>query len=575
MREKVLFMLLFFFVSTISNSSCSESRSECYISHCDEDINPDKANFYHSARGNKTMCKNGKSCLLNDECPDLSAFNLDNLDRSEVDTEQFELRVIDWPETYYHATILNLTVTNIHFNKMEILFQYTKDKKIYQAIDLSHLAAKNLPKQLSWLFPVTDEDCLYDATLQILVELGSTNYLKQYRIKMPKSQPNEQCQAIHDRSLFTYVDITEWDKVRLHLQPLPAECNVTEYKVEFCEFVVDGNCKPVADCSSNKTGIWEWQPLTKENINYFFRVKPISSKCSPECTAASSAAFMKRPSPTKLIIMIVGVGCIPIVMFFALRQIYVYWIKHHQLPLLRARKPYCLLTYDATHDIHINVMTKLAEYLRSCDINAMIDVLDAPKDPLKNPSLWCTSAFKMASTVIVAKSPPRDNSVTVTRSIYRNLNQHAQRLIEEDYHRKEKRYFVIEFPYCKPDSIHLEAYSYKRFKMPKDLDDLVDEIHNATYSKLCPRDKGDFLKSLNMAKDSIPVPNPTLDKKPISSENISRCSLENCDQNDIYPKARNVDECAIFMTCKNDDTKRFYATDIGELELLGVSDESE
>ncbi|XP_046470920.1 uncharacterized protein [Neodiprion pinetum] len=571
MRERVLFLLLLFFASPISNSSICEPKSEYYISRCDEGRNMAKDTFYRLARGNETKYKYVDQCLLNDECPDLSAMQLNNLHRSENDAEQFELRVFECYD--YDLMILNLTVTNIHFNKVKILFQYIKDQKIYQAIDLSHVAPENSPKQLSWLYPINGNNCLYDATLQILVEVDSTNYLKQYKVKVPNSQPNEHCHAIKERQLLTYVDTSELDEVRLHIQSFPAECNVSQYEVKFCKYIDDSCSQPVAPDSSNKTGIWEWYRIPQENTQYYFTVVPLSSKCEHECKAVASAVFMRRRSPAKVIVMIVGAGCIPIVMFFALRQIYVYWTKHHQLPVLRARKPYCLLTYDAVHDTHIGVMTKLAEYLRSCDINAMIDVLDAPKDPLKNPSIWCTSAFKMASTVIVAESPPRDISVTVTRSIYRYLHAHVWRLIEEDYHRKKKRYFVIEFPYSKPDSVHLHAYSFKRFKMPKDLDNLVDEIHNATYSKLCPRDKGDFLKSLKLAKDSMP--DPTLDKKPISSENISRCSLKNNDQNDTYSKTHNISECTVFIGCKNDDKKRFYATDIGELELLGVNDESE
>lgn len=42
----------------------------------------------------------------------------------------------------------------------------------------------------------------------------------------------------------------------------------------------------------------------------------------------------------------------------------------------KREKPKCLLVYSPTRLSHVNVMVELAKYLRVCDINAMIDVLD-------------------------------------------------------------------------------------------------------------------------------------------------------------------------------------------------------
>lgn len=42
----------------------------------------------------------------------------------------------------------------------------------------------------------------------------------------------------------------------------------------------------------------------------------------------------------------------------------------------RRRIPKCLLVYSPTRLSHINVMIELAKYLRICDVNAMIDMLD-------------------------------------------------------------------------------------------------------------------------------------------------------------------------------------------------------
>ena len=48
-----------------------------------------------------------------------------------------------------------------------------------------------------------------------------------------------------------------------------------------------------------------------------------------------------------------------------------------------ASKPKCLLVYSPTHMSHVNTIIDLAQYLRSCNIIAMIDELDIPESSNK------------------------------------------------------------------------------------------------------------------------------------------------------------------------------------------------
>ncbi|XP_015607994.1 uncharacterized protein LOC107273895 isoform X2 [Cephus cinctus] len=164
------------------------------------------------------------------------------------------------------------------------------------------------------------------------------------------------------------------------------------------------------------------------------------------------------------------------------------------------KKPNCLLVYSPTHESHINVMVQLATYLRSCNINAMIDVLDIPKNTTKNPCDWCRRAFDKADIVIIATSPKSDD--TNDHIIYRNLDNYALRLLEENYPRRNKRYLTIQFPYCKTDDIPEEAKHFKRINVPDDLGKVVNTIYNVDM-RLDSESKHELLKSIEDALSSV------------------------------------------------------------------------
>lgn len=100
--------------------------------------------------------------------------------------------------------------------------------------------------------------------------------------------------------------------------------------------------------------------------------------------------------------------------------------------------------------------------------------------------------------MIVATSPPASN-YKVT-SIYRNVDNHALRLIKENYPKRNKRYLAVQLPYCKTTDIPEEAKYFKRYNIPDDLDKLVRSVHNVEFVRFFGISNNELVHSVNLAK---------------------------------------------------------------------------
>ena len=80
------------------------------------------------------------------------------------------------------------------------------------------------------------------------------------------------------------------------------------------------------------------------------------------------------------------------------------------------------------------------------------------------------------------------------------MDSQAIRLLKENYPRRNKRYYALQFPYCKSDDIPREARQFKRFKMPEELDKLVRTIHEVEYIRFFGVSEKDFVDSVKLAK---------------------------------------------------------------------------
>lgn len=83
------------------------------------------------------------------------------------------------------------------------------------------------------------------------------------------------------------------------------------------------------------------------------------------------------------------------------------------------------------------------------------------------------------------------------------MDSQALRLLKENYPRRNKRYFALQFPYCKADDIPREARQFKRFSMPDELDKLVRTIHEVELMRNFIAPEKDFVDSVKLAKLQI------------------------------------------------------------------------
>jgi hypothetical protein len=83
------------------------------------------------------------------------------------------------------------------------------------------------------------------------------------------------------------------------------------------------------------------------------------------------------------------------------------------------------------------------------------------------------------------------------------MDSQALRLLKENYPRRNKRYYALQFPYCTPENIPKEALQFKRFLMPEELDKLVKTVHEVEYIRFFGVSDKDFIDSIKLAKLQI------------------------------------------------------------------------
>ena len=83
------------------------------------------------------------------------------------------------------------------------------------------------------------------------------------------------------------------------------------------------------------------------------------------------------------------------------------------------------------------------------------------------------------------------------------MDNHALRLLKENYCRRNKRYYVVQFPYCNDDDIPAEARLFRRFDMPQELDKLIRNIYGVDRVRFFGVNKRQFEESIESAINEI------------------------------------------------------------------------
>ncbi|XP_024946939.1 uncharacterized protein LOC107273895 isoform X1 [Cephus cinctus] len=436
----------------------------------------------------------------NNNCIDFKFKNLGGKPQDGHFPEKFELNAyVAKAKNVILDPAFNFTVKNVGFHELVMRYQAIGDKQlsVCSYIHLNENVTHLTPTELFMSCQFSDisaEGLPY--SLEYLVVGKTYTYSRQLKFIVPKHR-DIQANKIQYYTPFIYVDVSVSNSVILYIQPAPKRFNVTRYIVWLISDTNDVN-KTIIETGTSEEHI-ELRYSLFEGVNSF-EVAAMHPNCSKNGCNNSTLPYINR---NRVHIMIVhpmwSLCAIPFVLLCVAWHLYKLHRERTFVKMLK-KKPNCLLVYSPTHESHINVMVQLATYLRSCNINAMIDVLDIPKNTTKNPCDWCRRAFDKADIVIIATSPKSDD--TNDHIIYRNLDNYALRLLEENYPRRNKRYLTIQFPYCKTDDIPEEAKHFKRINVPDDLGKVVNTIYNVDM-RLDSESKHELLKSIEDALSSV------------------------------------------------------------------------
>ncbi|CAL7948031.1 unnamed protein product [Xylocopa violacea] len=414
------------------------------------------------------------------------------------------------------------------------------------------------PKQLdvSCLFSnETSRNPLY--RLDYFVIRGKDKYSKRYIFNEPLYRFIREDASIKEYRPFVYADVSNILRrcVSIHIQPLPETYNVTWYKI----WLIKNDTN--AARTFNVTGKHDfWYNFDDEAGVFYFKVAPMHSECGYYgCANSSTPNFIITEPSRRLLIMIISTVWIPPVLLYALYHL-IYKLYRKEA-FKRGRKPKCLLIYSPSRLLHVNAMMELAKYLRTCNIDAMIDVLDATDNTDKNAERWYDDAFRSADTVLVATSPP-PKKLAVSAVYQNSTDSYLLKLVKENQSERGKRCYIVQLPYCKADDVPEETRHLRRFSLPKELSSLVNVIYRTERVKyLSTVSDEEFLNSVKLANDEIVDEGPNVARDEEETETLITLRNVAVPNNEIF-------------WSDGDGVSQSLATNINGLYLLGEKAES-
>ncbi|KAI4486498.1 PREDICTED: uncharacterized protein LOC106791229 isoform X1 [Polistes canadensis] len=437
------------------------------------------------------------------------------------------------------ATTFNLSVTDINFLRLTTRYQSLMDENISTCTHIAFYGntTDSVPNKFFLSCPFTNQS--YEGSpyrLEYFVSRKTLEYSKKLVFIIPHHESIDENNDVTTYLPFIYIDVSDALLFTLYIQPVPAKFNVTRYRIWL---------------TNNSTGVTNEinlsQPENGEHIKYnfsifdgiyYFKVAAMHPNCSIYgCINATSPFISIREASHRLLIMIISIIWIPPVILYALYHIYKLCKKNAKKD---RKKPNCLIVYSPTRESHITVMTELTKYLRCCNINAMIDMFDISETVSKDVELWCRTAFNSADIILIVTSPPSNKHIPIK---YENIDSYILQLIRENYGQRNKRYYILQLPYCKPTDLPDEAQRFQRFRMPEELAKLVRTVHQVDYVTFFGlSNKEELLESIKLAQMEMLDDGTTSDHKSadetddllpsvVSPNNITNQDLNNEDNN--------------------------------------------
>ncbi|XP_076228523.1 uncharacterized protein LOC116432018 [Nomia melanderi] len=526
---------------------CSVTASYCYPDYCQNSTD--------------LIPISGFQCVLTEvqrgeDCVNLT-FESDRSRRETVeeDKNKISLSAYVFQKSYAKTTAFNLSVSEANFHGLIARYQnlLNSNQSHCRRIKFYGNATNPAPEQLYVSCPFSNDSYeSFPYRLDLLVTGDTYSYSKQYIFNVPRQESIEEGTSVQRYAPFVYIDTTYAPRHSLHIQPLPDSYNVSEYRIRLINNDTDSVVHEEGFSAASTREIS--YNFTDHTGVFYFKVFAVHPDCGEYGCANSTTPFIIIQEVShRLLIMIISTVWIPPVILYVLYHLYKLYRKEG---LKRRRKPTCLLIYSPTRLTHINAMNELAKYLRNSNIT-VIDTLHVADSTGKDPKDCYSDAFRSADVVLVVASPPANKS-TVS-FIYCNKDNHLFKLLRENQATKEKRYFIVQLPYCKPEDVPEETRHLKKFSLPKELARLVKVIHKMEYvGCVCVSDK-DFLDSVKLAKLEMLEEDESSSREARETENLLTSGPEKTSDNPS-PAA---------SLGKGNVASEAFATNIDKLDLLG------
>ncbi|KAF7996197.1 hypothetical protein HCN44_001829 [Aphidius gifuensis] len=565
--------------SMITLTSGTSDSLQCYSDFCHNNNNNNIDNVININNNEKcylTSIQRGQDCI------DIKFHKYGHAPPPGVALIDLKLSAYIVNLPHKKITAFNLTINDIKFKRLLTRYQSLGDTasshcrdSIFHGFDKYNRDKKNL--FISCPFANSSfEDT--DYKLEYLVTFNHYKYSRKLVFNVPNhSSIDEHISSVFEYKPFVYIDVSDVSTLSLFIQPMPNKYNITSYKIWMIKYntntiidVVDVILKYNNDNGDNHL---QYNFTVSEGI-YQFKVASMHPQCGEYgCVNNTLPAISTKYQTKKLFIMIISFVWIPPVLLYAIYYLYSFY---KQREIMKKFNQNCLLIYSPTHSAHVNVMISFAKYLKSCGINAMIDVLDIPKTSTRDPAIWCNDAFDKANIILIATSPPPSSSCDNTNSastIYQNLDNHLLRLVRENYSKNNKKYMKIVFPYCSQNDIPEEARLFKKFTIPDNLDKMIRYIYQSNKLKLFGKSSKDLIANINIAMTEICF------KKSTSQINNTETYGLFQGPDDNYQKNYQSGDCNYKKNSNNDyytsnetlncQFPQYFSTKIDELNLLG------
>ncbi|XP_058807442.1 uncharacterized protein LOC131673451 [Phymastichus coffea] len=558
-----MYEALFFIICFITKDVLA---SNCYSKYCENTTN--------------FVRKSHEQCLVDQvqrgvECQQIRFENLGHVPPIGEPLAQVMLSayVRDFGVLEGKATAFNFSIDNVNFNRLTTRYQSLGDEETSVCRHV-HFYRNQTNYRFKDFFVACPfyNNSYENNTYRLEYLISGDNY--EYSRKLVFVVPDHKsiADSVKNVALYTpfvYVDVSDSSTLTLYIQPLPKRFNVSSYKVWMINY--DTNVtKEVVLYHVHRNHYINYNFSVSDGVIYF-KVAVLHFICHHDygCINSTSPFISIKQTSNRLLIMIISFIWIPPVIFFAAYHIYKLY-KRREIIQRAEKKPKCLLVYSPSHMAHVNVMVDLARYLRCCNIHAMIDTLDIPETPSKDPILWCNEAFQAADVILIAASPQTGETASV---VYRNMDTQALRLLKENYPRRNKRYYVVHFPYCKEEDIPREAQLFEQFMMPEELDKLVKTVHEVEYIRFFAASEKDLVDSIKLAKIHV-IPKRKSSRKIVEHEDLLLPDLEEKDPSIEVIQLHEIETKSSDASTNRKSSKSFR-TNIEELNLLGESTESE